>query len=63
MEAREIDMRASPYDLAAKGFDPIPIETQSGRQLYLELQQALELKSRPLRDRLIDAYGRLLTLV
>ncbi|HUR55738.1 MAG TPA: 3-methyladenine DNA glycosylase, partial [Gemmataceae bacterium] len=33
--AREIDMRASPYDLSGYGFPPIRIETREGREEYV----------------------------
>lgn len=60
-EARELDMRASPYDLRDRGFPPIPIETRAGREEYVAAQRDLAGKAVPVRDRLIDAYGRLLT--
>ncbi len=34
-DARELDMRASPYDLTALGFQPVRIETPSGRAEYV----------------------------
>jgi hypothetical protein len=51
---REVDMRASPYDLAALGITPIPIETVAGRAEYENLQRAFADRGRPLRARLID---------
>ena len=30
-DVRELDMRASPYDLADLGYAPVPIETPAGR--------------------------------
>ena len=36
--ARELDMRASPYDLRRFGFDPIRIEEPSGRAEYVRCQ-------------------------
>ena len=36
--AREIDMRASPYDLSGFGYNPIPVESSAGR-LYEKLQR------------------------
>ena len=30
-DARELDMRASPYDLLDYGFEPIAVETSAGR--------------------------------
>lgn len=39
LEGRELDMRASPYDLRNEGFEPICIETQEGRKEYQKEQQ------------------------
>lgn len=58
--AREIDMRASPYDLSAYGFPPVPIETRSGREEYVELQRAVSARAHPVRERVRDVYARLL---
>ncbi len=38
-KARELDMRASPYDLTEYGLDPIPIERPSGKEEYVERQR------------------------
>jgi hypothetical protein len=54
-EGRTLDMRASPYDLAHLGYDPIPIETPEGRQTYEHAQRQLAEKSRPLRAALAQA--------
>lgn len=61
LAARELDMRASPYDLRAYGFEPIPIETRSGRETYVEAQRAISLRAQPVRERLRDVYARLLS--
>ncbi len=53
-EIRAIDMRASPYDLTALGFAPIPIETPEGRLEYESHQRAFTLRAAPIRERLID---------
>ena len=58
--AREIDMRASPYDLRTLGFAPIPIETRDGRELYVHEQRNLADRARPLRTRMLEAYRTLL---
>jgi hypothetical protein len=60
IRAREVDMRASPYDLSAFGFSPVRIETAEGRALYVELQRELTAFARPVRRRLIDLYRGLL---
>lgn len=54
--AREIDMRASPYDLAELGFAPIRIETAAGREEYMRHQCELMAPAGALRARLIDVY-------
>lgn len=59
-EIRELDMRGSPYDCAALGFDAIPMETAEGRHVYSDLQRALAERAVPLRQRLISELGILL---
>ncbi|HEY2786599.1 MAG TPA: 3-methyladenine DNA glycosylase [Fimbriiglobus sp.] len=59
--AREIDMRASPYDLTGFGFAPIRIETRDGRDEYVEHQKRLRTLAEPVRERLLDHYRRLRT--
>lgn len=61
--AREIDMRASPYDLRARGFEPICIETADGRREYIEAQRGLSAAADPVRARLIAAYRSLSSAV
>lgn len=61
--AREIDMRASPYDVSAFGYEPIPIETEDGRTLYRREQQSIQERGAPLRRRLVKALQRLQTQV
>ncbi|GEP41127.1 hypothetical protein BGE01nite_04180 [Brevifollis gellanilyticus] len=51
-EGRDLDMRASPYDLKHLGYEPIPIETAEGRAQYELEQKALAEKAVPLRERL-----------
>jgi len=58
--AREIDMRASPYDLSAFGFTPIPIESRSGRDEYVAAQRELAARAVPIRQELLCQYRRLL---
>jgi hypothetical protein len=59
-DIREVDMRASPYDLAVLGFAPIAIETSDGRTEYERHQRAFALRGEPLRARLIALCDRLL---
>lgn len=60
LEARTIDMKASPYDLRDHGLEPIKIETEEGRKEYKALQEAIFEKGKPVRDKLITDYGSLL---
>jgi hypothetical protein len=52
MRTRELDMRASPYDLRDIGYDPIPIETPDGRRQYTDTQREIAAAAAPLRTRL-----------
>lgn len=60
MELRDLDMRASPYDLSQYGVVPVKIETAEGRREYEMEQARLAGKALPLRQRLIDALGGVL---
>ncbi|GAB4047600.1 hypothetical protein GCM10028775_08020 [Catellatospora paridis] len=51
-EIRELDMRASPYDLADLGFPPVRIETPEGRAEYAAAQRSFADRAAPLRDAL-----------
>jgi hypothetical protein len=62
-QAREVDMRASPYDLQALGFPPIRIETREGREEYVECQRSLHVRAQPLRERLLSVHRHLQTEV
>jgi hypothetical protein len=55
-EARQLDMRASPYDLERFGLQPILMETREGREQYVEMQRELIPKAEPIRARLIEEY-------
>ncbi len=59
-DIRELDMRASPYDLAALGYASLKIETPEGRADYERAQRAFAERARPLRARLLAACERLL---
>jgi len=59
MEARELDMRASPYDVQSLGLDSILIEETRGREVYQSAQQALATKGQDLRRALIQELSRL----
>ena len=57
---REIDMRASPYDLRRLGYEPIPLETSEGRGEYVRLQRQLAERARSVRAGVFAAYRALL---
>jgi hypothetical protein len=59
-DIRVMDMRASPYDLADLGFDPIRIETPEGKQEYAAAQRGFAQRAAPLRNRVADECRRLL---
>lgn len=56
---RAMDMQASPYDLAAWGYPPIPIETAAGKSDYVAHQRAFSAESAVLRERLRAAVDAL----
>jgi hypothetical protein len=60
-DVRELDMRASPYDLRALGYDPVPIETAEGKAEYVEQQRAYSERGAAVRAWLLSACDRLLT--
>nr|WP_203433506.1 3-methyladenine DNA glycosylase [Jiangella asiatica] len=58
---RELDMRASPYDLSGLGYEPVRIETTEGKRQYVERQRAFAAEAARLRDRLLTVIdGELL---
>ena len=59
-EIRELDMRASPYDLADAGYEPVRIETTEGRADYVRAQRAFAERSNALRARVISSVDGLL---
>ena len=59
LKARELDMRASPYDLAEYGYEPVKIETAEGRTEYETMQREISRQSIPLRQQLIDLLAEL----
>lgn len=59
VKGRELDMRASPYDLQEYGYAPIPIETEKGRKEYQILQQQYAQQALELRQELADFCRRL----
>lgn len=57
---RELDMRASPYDLRELGYQPVRIETPAGRAEYATAQARFAERAAPLRQRLIELCDTLL---
>jgi hypothetical protein len=53
LEGRDLDMRASPYDLSALGYEPVKIETPEGRAQYEREQRDLAAKAADLRQKLL----------
>jgi hypothetical protein len=61
-DIRVLDMRASPYDLADLGYEPVRIETAEGKQEYAAAQRAFVERGGPLRRSLIEGCVRLLAV-
>jgi hypothetical protein len=59
--ARELDMRASPYDLRAFGYQPVAVESASGRAEYVREQTALAERAAVVRLALLRRCEELLT--
>ena len=56
-DIRVLDMRASPYDLADWGYDPVPIETAEGKAAYVREQRGFAERGQTIRARLVDIAG------
>ncbi len=54
LRIREVDMRASPYDLSARNLEPIRVETAEGRREYRRWQERFAREAEPLRGRLSE---------
>jgi hypothetical protein len=63
VEARHIDMQASPYDLRDQGLEPIKIETEAGRKEYKKKQEMIFEKGLPIRKKVIEIMQDLLAIV
>jgi hypothetical protein len=53
-DVRVLDMRASPYDLAALGYDAVRVETAAGKAEYARAQQDFSHRGAALRARLLE---------
>lgn len=62
LEARRLDVEASPYDATGYGCDVVAIETSEGRRTYRDRQIALMDRAEPVRRRLLSAYDVFLSL-
>lgn len=62
LEARKVDMRASPYDVSAfEGCEvPICVETPQGRKLYIEEQERIASTAVPIRKAILSVYEELI---
>jgi len=58
-EVRELDMRAAPYDLSELGYEPVRVETPSGRAEYAAAQRAFATRGQDLREQLVQALAGL----
>lgn len=61
-DIREVDMRASAYDLADWGYEPITVETPEGRAEYAALQRGFAERAMPVRERLVEVTTELIRL-
>jgi len=50
---RVLDMKASPYDLSAWGYEPIAVETAEGKAEYVRQQRVFAARANELRARLV----------
>lgn len=60
-DVRDLDMRASPYDLRELGYPPVPIETAQGRTEYVAMQREFSERAAELRRRLLAALDQVVT--
>jgi hypothetical protein len=61
-QIRTLDMRASPYDLAALGLSPVGVETAEGRAEYIRFQRRFADRAASLRQRLVEVCALALEL-
>jgi hypothetical protein len=59
-DVRELDMRASPYDLGTLGWAPVAIETPAGKAEYVSAQRGFAARGAVLRERLLAVCRELL---
>ncbi|GAA2178227.1 hypothetical protein GCM10009847_07480 [Leucobacter tardus] len=56
-EIREVDMRASPYEVSGFGLAAIPIETPEGKREYADLQRGFAARGDALRRQVLAAIS------
>lgn len=56
-DIRTLDMRASPYDLAAWGYSAVRIETAEGKAEYVRAQRGFARRAEGIRQALIQVIG------
>ena len=59
-DVRELDMRASPYDLTGHGYAPVAVETPEGKAAYVAAQRGFAARGAVLRERLLAVCRDLL---
>ena len=62
LDARRLDVAASPYDAEEYGVGVVPVENEEGRALYRKKQKELMNQAEPIRRELLDAYNVFLKL-
>jgi hypothetical protein len=62
LEARRLDVAASPYDATAFGIGVVPVETEEGRAEYRRQQTVLMKRAEVVRGDLLLAYQRFLPM-
>jgi hypothetical protein len=62
-DVRELDMRASPYDLRDAGYEPVAIETPEGKAQYVTAQRGFARRGAELRSRLLGVCDAVLAHV
>ncbi len=60
VDIRELDMRASPYDLRGYGYEPVAIETPEGKAAYVAAQRRFAERGAVLRGRLLEVCDAVL---
>lgn len=58
-DIRELDMRASPYDVSSFGLSAVAVETPRGRAEYVRRQRGFAERATPLRRALLDVVAPL----